>query len=57
MKAFKNHLEEVLKIVDDSEIVELYLKRDESAISNTQEKYGQKLRLIANGILNDMKIA
>ncbi len=43
--------------MDDSEIVELYLKRDESAISNTQEKYGQKLRLIANGILNDMKIA
>ena len=40
--------------MDDSTIVELYLSRDESAISRTEEKYGAKLRKIANQILNDL---
>lgn len=37
--------------MDDSIIVDLFLSRDESAISLTAEKYGSKLRKIAYGIL------
>ena len=43
--------------MDDSKIVELYLSRDESAISQTAQKYGTKLRQIANSILNNMASA
>ena len=43
--------------MDDSAIVELYLSRDESAISQTAQKYGVKLRQMANGILNNMASA
>jgi len=43
--------------VDDSAIVDLYLSRDESAISQTAQKYGGKLRRMANGILNNMASA
>ena len=43
--------------MDDSEIVELYLSRDESAISHTTQKYGSKLRQIANSILNNKALA
>lgn len=39
--------------MDDSAIVELYLVRDESAISQTALKYGAKLRRLAYGILED----
>ena len=39
--------------MDDSKIVELYLSRDESAISYTAQKYGSRLRQIADRILND----
>ncbi len=39
--------------MDDSQIVELYLSRDESAISQTSQKYGTKLRRIALNILSD----
>ncbi len=39
--------------MDDSKIVELYLNRDESAISFTSEKYGTRLKRIANNVLND----
>ena len=39
--------------MDDSDIVELYLSRDESAISQTAAKYGARLRGIANRILDD----
>ena len=39
--------------MDDAQIVELYLSRDESAISETAAKYGQRLRLIAERILGD----
>ena len=43
--------------MDDSVIVDLYLSRDESAISQTSHKYGLKLRQIANGILDNMSSA
>lgn len=39
--------------MDDSKIVELYLSRDESAISHTAQKYGSKLRQIADSILKN----
>ena len=39
--------------MDDSKIIDLYLARDESAISETAEKYGTHLRSIANRILRD----
>ena len=40
--------------MDDSKIVELYLSRDEAAISETALKYGSRLRSIANRILGDI---
>ena len=43
--------------MDDSGIVDLYLSRDESAISETSEKYGRKLRRIAYGILGNISSA
>ena len=43
--------------MDDTEIVELYLSRDESAIFQTQRKYGVKLRQIAYNILHSMASA
>ncbi len=39
--------------LDDSKIVELYLSRNESAISHTAQKYGAKLRKIADNILHN----
>lgn len=44
-------------MTDDSVIVDLYLSRDESAIARTAEKYGARLRGIANGILQDPQAA
>ena len=38
--------------MEDSVIVELNLSRDEAAIARTQEKYGSRLRIIANRILD-----
>lgn len=43
--------------MDDAKIVELYLARNESAISQTAQKYGSKLRRIANNILNNPESA
>lgn len=43
--------------MDDSKIVDLYLSRNETAISHTAKKYGSKLRQIANQILNDTSSA
>ena len=43
--------------MDDAKIVDLYLARDESDVSHTAEKYGTKLRQIANRILDDMESA
>lgn len=39
--------------MEDSRIVELYFLRDESAITHTSEKYGSRLRALADRILND----
>lgn len=43
--------------MDDSRIVELYLLRDETAIRQTSEKYGNRLRSLAYGIVNDNQTA
>ena len=37
----------------DSEIVSLYLARDEAAVAQTAEKYGARLRGLARSILDD----
>ena len=39
--------------MDDSRIVDLFLSRNESAISETAQKYGARLRRIADQVLND----
>ena len=39
--------------MDDSSIVELFLKRDESAVSETSAKYGKRLYTLAYGIVRD----
>ncbi len=39
--------------MDDSQIVELYLSRDESAITQTSQKYGTKLKRIAQNVLSN----
>ena len=39
--------------MDDNDIVELYLQRDEKAIRRTMEKYGSRLRALAYGIVKD----
>ena len=41
----------------DSEIVELYLARDEAALAHTSARYGAQLRGLAYGILDDMPSA
>lgn len=43
--------------MDDNEIVELYLSRNEDAIAETARKYGSRLRSIANSIVNDIETA
>ena len=43
--------------MDDSKIVALFLSRNESAIALTAQKYGPKLRRIANRILDNMESA
>lgn len=53
MRAFKSHSERMMR-VDDPQIVELYWKRDESAIGETECKYGSfcfgvAMRLLSNG--------
>ena len=39
--------------MDDSRIVDLFLSKNESAISETAQKYGTRLRRIADQILHD----
>lgn len=39
--------------MDDSAIVDLYLRRDEAAVSRTSEKYGRRLKSLALGITGD----
>ena len=43
--------------MDDHQIIELYLRRDETAIRHTSEKYGNRLRMLAMGIVNDLHTA
>ena len=43
--------------MNDAEIVELYLTRDEEALAQTAEKYGARLRALALGILEDAAAA
>ena len=43
--------------MDDGQIVELYLNRDESAITHTSEKYGRRLRSLAAGVVRDTQTA
>lgn len=43
--------------MEDSQIVDLYLQRDETAVEHTAEKYGSRLRRLAFGIVEDEQIA
>lgn len=43
--------------MEDSQIVDLFLLRDETAIKETAEKYGSRLRALANGIVEDLQTA
>lgn len=43
--------------MEDDEIVELYLSRDELALKQTALKYGNRLRSLAYGITNDYQTA
>lgn len=43
--------------MDDGAIVDLYLRRDESAIVRTAEKYGSRLRALAAGVTGDLQTA
>lgn len=46
-----------MKALDDNQIVELYLCRDETAIKQTSEKFGSRLHSLAYGIVNDRQAA
>lgn len=41
--------------LDDSKIVELYFMRDETAIRETSQKYGGRLRSLSFGIVKDIQ--
>ena len=41
--------------MDDRSIVALYLRRDETAVRQTAEKYGSRLRALAYGIVNALE--
>ncbi len=43
--------------MEDDEIVDLFLARDEKAISKTSEKYGAKLRSLAYRVCKEMTVA
>lgn len=43
--------------MEDRKIVELYLQRDETAITQTADKYGTRLRSVANNLLEDLYAA
>jgi len=43
--------------LEDERIVELYLLRDESAIEQTADKYGTRLRTLAQSITEDRQVA
>lgn len=43
--------------MDDNKIIELYWKRDENAVSQTKERYGNRLKALAYRILNSSEDA
>lgn len=43
--------------MDDSEIVMLFWKRDETALTETERRHGKRCRIIAENILNDREDA
>ncbi|MGN0527380.1 MAG: RNA polymerase sigma factor [Acutalibacteraceae bacterium] len=43
--------------MEDGKIVDLYLERNESAIKETAEKYGSKLKKLSNSIVKDLETA
>lgn len=43
--------------MNDSEIIDLYLQRDEAAVRCTSEQYGQRLRRLSFGIVADQQMA
>ena len=43
--------------MEDSQIVDLYLHHDETAVEYTAEKYGQRLRRLSYGIVEDQQTA
>ena len=43
--------------MEDSKIVELFLRRDENAIRYTREKYGRRLRDLSYGVVRDAQAA
>ena len=43
--------------MDDNTIVEMYLRRDETAIGQTAEKFGARLRALSYGIVRDRQSA
>ncbi len=43
--------------MEDEQIVELYLDRDELAVQHTAEKYGRRLRALAFGVVRDAQTA
>ncbi len=45
------------KPMNDSQIVDIYLMREEAAITYTSEKYGSRLYSLAYGIVNDSQTA
>lgn len=44
-----------MRVLDDSEIVDLYLQRDERAIKSTAEKFGSRLCALSYSIVEDMQ--
>lgn len=46
-----------MRIMEDSQIIDLYWERDERAISETDQKYGGYCRTVANNILTDREEA
>ena len=57
MKAYFSPNNKRRKILDNEQIVELYLLRDQSAIERTAEKYGHRLRSLAFNIVQDRQTA
>ena len=53
MNIFLYKLRKEAMVLNDKEIVELVLNRDETALKYTKEKFGSRLKSLANNILQD----